>query len=167
MFCWRQVPRSTALPWLSASSISSFSSTRRRSRVRAPCRSPSPQISNRPGSRMSACTNAVLISRSRLICGRCKKCSCSVRDAEHGRARNRVVLEVIQRVVGVAQRINLHVGLNRDSRCDAKKIVTILPRIVGDATNHSLLIQQVVAERWNRAHVYPTEHQYPALSECL
>src|SRR6516162_8780051 len=167
MFCWRQVPHSTALPWLPASSISSFSSTRRRSRERAPCRSHSPQISNRPGSRMSACTNAVLISRSRRICGRYKKCSCSVRNAEHGRAGNGVVLEVIQRAVGVAQRINLDVRLNRDFRCDAKKIVAILPCIVGDATNHSLLIQQVVAERWKRAHVYPAEHQYPALSECL
>src|SRR5215469_4629517 len=167
MFCWRQVPRSTALPWLSASSISSFSSTRRRSRERAPCRSPSPEISNRSGSKMSACTNAVLISRSRRICGRYEKCSCSVRDAEHGRSRNGVVLEVIQRSVRVAQRISLDVRLNRDFRRDAKKIVAILPRIVGDATNHALLIQQIVAERWNRAHVYPAEHQYPALSECL
>src|SRR5690348_13313510 len=55
--------------------------------------------------------------------------------------------------------------LNGNLRRDTKEILTIAPRVIRDAANHAFLIEKVIAERGNRAHVNPAEHKHAALAE--
>src|SRR5205823_11179321 len=92
---------------------------------------------------------------------------CSLQNTQDRGALNGVVLEGFERAIGVMQRKNLHVRLNRDFSRHAEEILAILPRVVGYTSNHPLLVQQVVGERRNRTHMNSAEHQHAAFLQRL
>src|SRR5690349_23758163 len=72
-----------------------------------------------------------------------KQPSRSLLCPQNGGARNRIILQRVERAICVAQRKNLHVRLNRNRRRNTQKIFTILPCVVRYASNHPLLIEQI------------------------
>src|SRR3979411_873360 len=88
-------------------------------------------------------------------------------DFQHPCAANSVVLEGVQGSIGLGQREYLDLGLNRNFGGHSQEIVPVLPRVVGNATDHALLIEQVVVERRDGAHVDAAECQDAALLQSL
>src|SRR6266850_1840096 len=69
--------------------------------------------------------------------------------------------------IGVTQGKNPYVSTNGNLGGNMKKIFPVFARVVGHAANHALLVQQLVLERRNRAHVNSAEHQHAAFLEGL
>src|SRR4029077_2556884 len=97
-----------------------------------------------------------------LLCGR-RTCSWRLPAHEDGGTFDRVVLQLIQGLMGIAQRKPLHLSVDGDLRGDTQEVYSVLARIVSHTANHPLLIEQAVIQRWNRAHVNPAQGQRSAL----
>src|SRR5262249_36503235 len=48
-----------------------------------------------------------------------------------------------------------------------QKVATVFTGVVRDASNHSLLVQERIIKRRNRAHVNSAEYQHSAFIQCL
>ena len=55
--------------------------------------------------------------------------------------------------------------MNGNLRGDAQEILAVLTRVVGHAANHALLIEKIVIERRDRAHVNAAENEHSAFLE--
>src|SRR5258708_16546104 len=67
--------------------------------------------------------------------------------------------------VGFAQGKELGVHANGDFGRDAQEIFAILARVVGDAANDAFLVEQVVGERGDGAHLNAGEDESAALAQ--
>src|SRR5215472_2542189 len=74
-------------------------------------------------------------------------------DFQNACAPDAVLFQRLQRVVSLIERKNLHFGMNGDRRGDLHEIATVLSRVVGHAANAALLIDEVIREGRDRAHV--------------
>ena len=86
---------------------------------------------------------------------------------EDGGARDGVVFKGVEVLVGVVKREELDVSLDGDFHSELQEVFAILAGIVGDAANHSLVVEQVVAEARDGTHVNAAEHKSSALAERL
>src|SRR5207249_6645210 len=82
-------------------------------------------------------------------------------------AANVVILKCVQGTVRFRQWKYLDARSNRNLGRHAQKVFAVLPRVVRHAANHSLLIQQVVAERWDRTPMNSAENKRAAFSQRL
>jgi len=76
-------------------------------------------------------------------------------------------LKGIEGTVGFRERKDLYVRSNRNFSGNAKEVFAVLPRIVRHAADYALLIQQVVTERGNGAHVDSAENERAAFLEAF
>src|SRR5215472_6637363 len=74
-------------------------------------------------------------------------------DFQNARAPDAVVFQRLERLVCLIERENLHFGVDGDRRGDLHEITTVLSRVVGHAANGALLIDEVVGEGRDGAHV--------------
>src|SRR5438477_8726559 len=77
------------------------------------------------------------------------------------------MLECIAGAVRFVQRKNLDARSNRNFSRHAQEVFAVLPRIVRHAPNLSLFVQQIVAKRWDRAHMNPAKNERAAFLEGL
>ena len=86
-------------------------------------------------------------------------------DCEHSGALNGIVFQSVEGAVRVLERKQLHAGMNGNFRRDLQKILAILARVVCDAADDALLVEKIVAERGDRAHVDAAENQRATLTK--
>src|SRR5258708_39041769 len=74
-------------------------------------------------------------------------------DLQYCRASNGVVLQGIDRTVRIFQTKNLRGDANRNLGRHAQEVMSILTRVIGHAPDHTLLVEQIVVQRRNCAHM--------------
>src|SRR5262245_24568748 len=80
-----------------------------------------------------------------------------LRNTNYRRPAHRVMLQGIQSRIGFDQIENLGLRLDRDLGRHTQKIQTVLPSIVGHAADDAFVVEELVINRRNLAHVNPSE----------
>ncbi len=85
-------------------------------------------------------------------------------DREHRRPFDSALPQLRQSLVGFLERKAMDLSLDRNPRCEGKKLLAVPAREVRNRTDNPLLPQQAIREGGDIAHVDPTADDYPAFS---
>src|SRR5438067_13297694 len=88
-------------------------------------------------------------------------------DREDGGTLEAAMREVIERAVGVGQRIGVHLGANRDPGRELQELLAVPPGEVCHRADLPFLPQEVIRKRRDVAHVDAGTHHHPPGSSAL
>src|SRR5262245_13880148 len=88
-------------------------------------------------------------------------------DFDHRRAAYRIMLQRIQRRVRFNQVENLRLSLDRNLGRHAQEIQSVLSGVVGHAAEDAFVVEQLVINWRNLAHMNPSERYAAALLQNL